>query len=348
MSYCKKINSYITFKLLGKGAYSNVWLAYDIKNSEFVAVKVINHEDKETAEREIRFNRKLQSSKNISIMKHYFVDKENSYMVFKLYGGSFYELYKYNVLSEKVLNRLHEKALQKVLELHNRFKYIHGDLKPESFMYYGENPICKDFIDKFNKLGGVKKYLDQCNGNWSEALTLLEKDLFEDEDYNSDLFSTYNSSNESECSSESCSESGSDSESDGGSESENESESGSESETSSNCSIRSIIFDYTLTEEQLENLEFDLIDYSHVHKPEESEFFEPTRYYRCLETLKKKEVSYKKDYWALGLTFYEMENRKVFVDPQGDNKDAEQIKFIKENYHLIEKWLEKSGISKKK
>lgn len=338
--------------MLGKGAYSNVWLAYDIKHSEFVAVKVIPHEDQETAHREIQFNRKLQGSKKLSIMRHYFADKENSYMIFKLYGGSFYELYKYNTLSEKVLNRLHEKALDKVLELHNRFKYIHGDIKPESFMYYGENPICKDFIEKFNKLGGVKKYLDQCNNNWTEALQLLEKDLFDEEDYNSDLFSTYNSSNESECSSECSSEvesesedsceSGSESESESGSKSESGSESGSES------SIRSIIFDYTLTEEQLENLEFDLIDYSHVHKPEDSEFFEPTRYYRCLETLKKKEVSYKKDYWALGLTFYEMENRKVFVDPQGDNKDAEQIKFIKENYHLIEKWLEKSGISKKK
>jgi hypothetical protein len=38
---------------------------------------------------------------------------------------------------------------------------------------------------------------------------------------------------------------------------------------------------------------------------------------------------------------YELEHGDVFVDPVTENKDEEQIQLIKENFHKIEKWLDK-------
>jgi serine/threonine protein kinase len=337
-------------KLIGKGAYSSVWLAYDLRNEDFVAIKAIAHEDEDTATREVQFNRKLQNSKNLNIMLYYFADKDNTYMVFKLYGGSLYELYKYNDLDEKTIDRIFYMALDKLTELHQRFRSVHGDIKAESFMYYSKNPICEDFIKRFNELGGIKNYLAKTENNMTEALALLKHDLFQEEDYNSDLFSVYNSSNDSS----SCSSSGYSSDSSDEKEIDAVGEKlddvkleSDRDSYSSGSSITSLVLDYTLTQEELKNLKIDLIDYSHVHREDDDEddiHFECTRYYRCLEALQGKDPPpYKVDWWALAVTFWEIENKKIWCDPQGDEdeKNQQQIEFIKENKHMLDKWLNK-------
>jgi serine/threonine protein kinase len=358
-NYCKKIKDYIFMKLLGRGAYSSVWLAYNLYSEKFYAIKSIEHEERNTAQRELEFNKRLLESKNLKILKDSFEDEENTYMVFNLYGGSLYELYKYNTIPPKVLLRIYESAVSKIRELHKGFKCLHGDIKPESFMYRGKNPICKDFIERFTELGGIKAFLTKTNNNMKEALDLLKKELYCEEDFNSDLFSVYNSSNESgsetnttEYEKETSEESN---ESDSGDKQENRDDEDDEDKSSSseesdlsttsssfsNSSVDSVILDYRLTEEEIDNLKIDLIDYSHVHTLSDDLKFEPTRYYRCIDTLEGKPAGYYKDWYALATTMYELENREIFADPQSEDKDEEQINYIKENMHKLEKWLYK-------
>ena len=360
-------------KYIGKGAYSNVWLAYSLKLNKFVGIKAIDHSDEDTADRELEFNKKIIKANKLKIILDWFSDATNTYMVFNLYGGSLYELYKYNKLNDEQLTKIFNKAVEKISYLHKKFKHIHGDIKPESFMYYGTNPICKDFIDRFNNLGGIKTFLDKTNGNIDKAIKLLKEELFTDEDYNSDLFSVYNSSNEKsdedsehETDEDSEHETDEDSEHETDEDSEHETESNKEQELNSNeeqelnsneesddnssissfsssfsseSSIEGIILDYTLTQEQLDNLEIDLIDYSHVHELKDDLHFEPTRYYRCIETLQNEECGYWKDWYALACMMYELEHRELFVNPSSDDKDTEQIEFIKENFYKLKKWL---------
>ena len=331
-------SKYLILNMLGKGVYSKVWLAYRIDEDDFIAFKMIHEEDDATALREIDINKQFDKTSKLKIMLDSFeftVNKEKYYcMIFPLYSGTLYDLLKNNDFNENQLQNIFKQLKSLITELHTKYKMIHGDIKPENFGYVGKNPICEDLISRFRKLGGLQKDLPL-----EEACKKLIDELLNDDDYNSSNFSIYNSSNE-------------DSESDGEEETEAEETeessfttlSETESSISNYDSLSDLVDDiepYKLTKEELDNLEVVLIDYSHIHSLDEDLIFEPTRYYRCIETLEGKQAGYYKDTYALACSMYELEHGDVFVDPVTENKDEEQIQLIKENFHKIEKWLDK-------
>jgi serine/threonine protein kinase len=326
--------------MLGRGVYSKVWLTYRIEKEDFVALKMIHEEDDATALREIDINKKFDKSSKLKIMLDSFEfmkDKDKYFcLVFPLYGGTVYDLLKDNTFTEKHLDNIFNQIKVLLKELHTKHRMIHGDIKPENFSYAGKNPICEDLINRFHKLGGIKAFKTD-DISLDEACKKLVKELLNDDDYNSSNFDVYNSSNEDSNENDSADE-----------ESENSSFTTVSDSSSTSTSVYDSLSDlsddlevYKLSEEELDNLTVFLIDYSHIHSLDEDLIFEPTRYYRCIATLEKKPAGFYKDTYALACSMYELQTGDVFVDPQSDNKDKEQVELIKENFHKIEKWLNK-------
>ena len=363
-------NEYLIINMIGRGVYSKVWLTYKISTEEFVALKMIDDEDDEVALRETELNKELSSSSKLKMLIDDFTFQDDSVdywcLVFPLLGGTLYNLRKSNNFSEDFLNRIYKEAVEMLKELHEKFEFIHGDIKPENFAFKGINPISKSIIERFNNLGGLKAYLEKYTSLELSCSKLID-DLLTDDDMNSELFDVYNSSNDSDDEDneddfedeeddddddededdddedDEDNDDDDDEDNDDNNDDNNTNNVGSDDDTKSMTDLSEITIEdlglYKVSEDVLNNTQLYLIDYSHAHKTDEDLYFEPTRYYRCIQTLKKQSAGYYKDWFALACTMYELETGELFVDPQSDNKDEEQIQFIEENIHKLDKWL---------
>ena len=65
----KLFGDYNIIKKIGHGSYSTVWLAFNIANSNFVALKVQNPEDYKDGISEIKILKKLVKDENILDLK---------------------------------------------------------------------------------------------------------------------------------------------------------------------------------------------------------------------------------------------------------------------------------------
>jgi serine/threonine protein kinase len=85
----KILGNYNVLIELGRGAYSIVWLVYNIEDNNFYAMKVQNPDDFKDGLKEINFLKKLpEKCQYLNHLKHYFLERVNG----KKYLCSLYEL----------------------------------------------------------------------------------------------------------------------------------------------------------------------------------------------------------------------------------------------------------------
>ena len=170
---------YYIIYLLGSGTFSAVWLAYDLKNKDYVAIKIQNPEDYKDAEYELQIYQKLGESNNQHIAKlldffKYEQDTEDSSyhvcLVFNLYGFDIYNLLKrYNTgLDVKTVKKIMNQSLDALVTIHDKYRLIHTDIKPENIMIKQLTPMTLWVIEQFNSfepkkfksVSKFKKFID--------------------------------------------------------------------------------------------------------------------------------------------------------------------------------------------
>lgn len=250
------------------------------------------------------------------------------FLTMPLYGGTLFDVYQSMSIPKEVIDRIFVEVKAYLVHLHDRFGLIHGDVKPENIAFVGPNVKCERIIQRFRELGGLGKYLKEAGDDMQSASYQLIDDLLVDDDYeeSSDFDSSVDST-ETEWANVD--------EQEGGSEADTASLTEEEDDDDDDETETQVV----LTGEELANLKVMLIDYSHVHTPNEGNEFIPTRYYRCPQTIKKEPASFYKDWFALGCTMYELENQEILIDPPKRNRRKEHLRLIDEKFHLIKDWL---------
>ncbi len=158
------INNYNIITLLGKGSFSKVWLAYNINDSRFYALKVQNHEDYDEGVEEIKTMKKIpEDEQYINKIKEFFIETRTIdnqkckfiCSVYNLCSGNLDGLArkgKYNKgYPEEIVKKMFKQILESLYTVHYKMKGFHGDIKPDNILLCGVNNRDKKYIELYNK-----------------------------------------------------------------------------------------------------------------------------------------------------------------------------------------------------
>lgn len=144
------IGRYLMVREIGYGAYSSVWMGFDVQTSQFCALKIGLGDAEDSLQLEVDvgalFANKVVERSYVSVPHDSFQftvrtavgPEEHFCTVFRLYGGSLL-----NVLSSPrysrglplmVALRLLSQLLRALDEVHNRFKVLHTDIRPDNIL----------------------------------------------------------------------------------------------------------------------------------------------------------------------------------------------------------------------
>ena len=162
--YCCDFNTnilknYNILYSIGSGSSSTVWLAYNIENRNFYAIKIQNPDDYVAGKAEIKFASKLPKEPNVfnNVIECFdYVDNNmNKFIcsVWNLHCGSIDSIirksgYK-NGFSYNIVKNIMKQLCTATKILHNNFKVFHGDLKTDNILVKGVNSKDDYVINKY-------------------------------------------------------------------------------------------------------------------------------------------------------------------------------------------------------
>jgi serine/threonine-protein kinase SRPK3 len=161
------ISNYNIIRLLGKGSYSKVWLAYNVNDAKFYALKVQNHNDYEEGVEEIKIIKKIpDDDPYINKLKECFIEtktvdaqngEKRKYIcsAYNLCSGNLDALarkgkYK-NGYPEEIVKIMFKQILKGILTIHYKMNGFHGDIKPDNILLSGINDKDKQIIESYIK-----------------------------------------------------------------------------------------------------------------------------------------------------------------------------------------------------
>ncbi|XP_047318093.1 SRSF protein kinase 1-like [Impatiens glandulifera] len=179
---------YIAQRKLGWGQFSTVWLAYDTKNSDYVALKIQKSAPQfsQAALHEIEILSAIADSdpshnkcvlRLIDHFKHAGPNGQHLCMVLELLGDTLLRLIKYTRYKGLELNKVREisKCILIGLDyLHRELGIIHSDLKPENILLVSTIDPVKDPIRS-----SLTPILERPEGNQNggSSINIIEKKL---------------------------------------------------------------------------------------------------------------------------------------------------------------------------
>lgn len=213
---------YIFIKSINSGAFSSVWLVFDITKNNVCVAKVINEEDRETGENEIKILNKIKKlSKNTEIFDNLLLFTENiiindQIIIFENYQNLTLKdlIYDFNLSSsdKKTIITDIKNQLIPVLCFLKTNKLLHADIKPENIFLsipdYQNLNINENIKNFFNEISTFKpkkqkfKFIQSVISKYKKILLEkfindIENDLSDYSDYNisvetdSDIHSDY-------------------------------------------------------------------------------------------------------------------------------------------------------------
>jgi len=182
-------NRYIIIHKIGDGTFATIWLAYNINNKQYYAIKIQRADESEMAIEEIEFLQTIKKHKYITELKgnfsYKFGDDIHICLVFDLLGGSLDDIIKRECEEElqiEVINKIIYQLLIALDVSTNKYKLVHTDIKPENILIRGisdkTNRIIKEFescnfhqiYDKLNKKKKNKKKKNKALYNAAEKV----------------------------------------------------------------------------------------------------------------------------------------------------------------------------------
>jgi serine/threonine-protein kinase SRPK3 len=288
------INNYNIISQLGKGSYSRVWLAYNISDNKYYALKVQNPDDFSDGKDEIKILKKIPADETyINRLVEYFVetrfvnDVPTNFIcsVYELCAGNLDGLarkgkYK-NGYPEHIVKKIFKQVLLSLNTVHNKLNGYHGDIKPDNILLCGLNNKDAKYIKMYGK------------HNFSEIYTKTKKEYMLEKKIKK-LDPAMKSKIRKKLHSALI-------------------EMMDENEENS----------YLCDDKYFDNLQIKLTDFGfYCHKDEF--FHEPfgTRYYMAPEIILMADCSEKVDIWALGCMLFELITGKILFDPHSDEKGS--------------------------
>ena len=168
--YCKTINNYNIIYELGRGSYSIVWLAYNINNQKFYALKVQNPTEYKEGISEIEFVKKLPINPQVfNNLYEYFIEfidnKKYLCSVWNLHLGNIDSLIRKgefkNGFPQHLVKNIMDQLIVALNILHNKFKVFHGDIKTDNILVKGINDRDEFIINEYKKENFNEKYLNE-------------------------------------------------------------------------------------------------------------------------------------------------------------------------------------------
>ena len=318
----KYINDeYFLLKLIGKGGYSFVYIAYSIKNKKYYAIKIQDPDYYDDAKAEEKIINKLNSTKSnyfIKLYKTFDLNLDDNLclcFVFELLACSAYSLirsgiYK-NGLPFNVVKEIIKQLLISINTMHEN-NIIHSDIKPENILLCGSNTYLEEIVQYMEKINIDTEYRKILITNKKNKNKLSNTQIYEliaIKIYNS--LNIKNNLNENNLN-------------------ENKNSSSDDSEfnrkllTSDSDSIQSYdSYDdktnqrYKYNQEILTNLNIKLTDFGGSYffdkKPVDRTY---TIYYSPPETILKYGSTEKIDIWAIGCVMYELLTGDILFEPK--------------------------------
>lgn len=298
------IGNYHLFYLLGKGAYAQVWLAFNHTKKEFYALKIQHPDDFESARKELKILKQIEKLPfKIEVIESFIftMDATNQHLkekyyviVFPVYGSNLEDLSELEVFSdgfgESIVKKFTKQTLQNFTILHNKYHLIHCDIKPDNFLLSYPDYKIRKLMEAYDMNKFIKIYKKVLEKN---PKIILDKSLDTStrEKLHKEIVQDINFEQ---------------------------------------------ILNYKITEEELLNqlkksnfLISDFGSFCEIEEKYDEDF--GTRYYRSPENiLVSEDLNYATDIWSLGCTIYELLTNHILFDPiKCKNYNTDQ-------YHLSE------------
>lgn len=287
---------------LGRGSYSIVWLAFNIVDNKFYALKVQDPKEYKAGIEEIKFVQKLPKQPNVfnNIIDSFVEIRGDSknhikYLcsVWNLHCGNIDGLlrkgnYK-NGLPLLLVKRIMKQLISAVEILHKRFRVFHGDIKTDNILIKGLNAKDEFIINSYMKEQFFEKYsIAKDNYISKKGVIEMKEKLMIRTIVHKKITNTILELYE-----------------------------------------KSGISKYTIDNKYIDNIEISLADFG-THCNEDNHYDSPfgTRYYMAPEIILMGRCSYPVDIWAIGCTFYELLTGELLFDPIKDSKHT------RDYYHL--------------
>ena len=153
-------NRYMLIDKLGYGAFSSVWLCYDLNYNVLKACKIQNSGDYEEGLEEKHFLRSMRRENaeyinyTIDDFIHTWNDKKYVCMIYEVMIGSLYDSFKAHGkdIPLNTILKIAKQFLIGLVKIHG-LGVIHTDIKPENTLLKGQN----------NRVIEIKKYFDNCD-----------------------------------------------------------------------------------------------------------------------------------------------------------------------------------------
>ncbi len=329
---CKK---FIPIKKLGAGSYSNVWMAYDLDENKYNALKIYYANELKNGEFETLIFKKLNNTTHMLKLNGSYTHKEQN----KTYYINSFELmmcstqtlldigtfFTYGLPFNHTL-KLVKQILTSLVYIHDN-GYMHGDIKPENILVCGLSDSCRTIIHKLRLPEFVKKR--KRSGVASQMIEYIKNSIENFNDIDSD-----------ESSGESCSEY-EDSETDEVNNKDDDDKislfdySSDEDSLSTDKNINEdnteiLKQDYTFFLEKCTNVKLgDLGSAKKINDINFNKKHIQTSYYRAPEIILRTNYNEKIDIWAVGCMLYEFLTGEVLFDAD----EYDKIHFTR--YHLF-------------
>lgn len=309
---------YILVKRIGYGSFASVWLAFDIIEKRYYAIKIHNRPDYDSGRKETKIYDKISKLKSpylLSCIRSFdyeaeeydpssseeFSDSEtlniHHCMVMELMACSVYDLLRRGIYSNglplKSVVIITKQVLEALVILHSK-GYIHTDIKPENILIEGISDTISGLIKKIPL--DNNKNQNKRHGGYTRVMIRRIKDALEYEDTDSS-----------------------------GSESFDESTDDSRFSLDSTPSES----DYSYSESDSDSYEdkrkiFDVDSGCRIKLADMGTCIEPgerksrsiqTRYYRAPEILLGLPYNENCDIWSLGCALYEFLTGRILFNP---------------------------------
>lgn len=291
----KLLNKYNIINEIGKGADAIVWLAYNVEDYKFYAIKVNEPNEYKKGLEEFKFLKKLPKIQVFNQLKDNFIEqrenKKYACGVFELQTGNLDALIRKseleNGLPVKIVKKMMIQLFQAIKFLHQKLNVYHADIKTDNILLKGQNNFDKKIIEQYTSHNFNSKYLELKK----EYLTKNKKILNSDdkkkirEIVHKNICEKIEYPEKSE--------------------------------------------KYKINPNFISNCNVTLSDFGAYCK--ENEHYEcefGTRYYRAPEIILMGKSSYAVDIWASGCVFYELLTGRILFDPEKDSKHS------RDEYHL--------------